>query len=46
MTESAFIYFKFYNTVDNITSKQSFFLWVMAPQFSHAPFLNFVAIGP
>ena len=28
------------------TSKQSFFLWVMAPQFSQAPFLNLVAAVP
>lgn len=26
-----------------LTSRQSFFLWVVAPQFSQAPFLNFVA---
>lgn len=26
------------------TSRQSFFLWVIAPQFSQAPFLYFIAV--
>ena len=30
----------------SFTSKQSFFLCVIAPQFSHAPFLNLVAAFP
>lgn len=30
------------DTRSYLTSKQSFFLWVMEPQFSQAPFLNFL----